>query len=91
MVPDASQPESFHIVASKLDLGVNASGYFLAVTDRDPEIDRVHLQFGPIPTTVALFMKANDVTHFDYHSTLFDNSEATENFIQCALAVGFEV
>lgn len=75
--------------ARKLELGINDAGYFLVIEDRDPNLSKTHLQFGAVPTTVALFMGANDVTHFDYHDTLFNDSDATESFIRCATAVGF--
>jgi len=41
--------------------------------------------------SAARIMQANGVRHFDYDDSMFDNPDATGEFIDAAKAVGFEV
>lgn len=73
---------------SKIELGYDEEfGYFLYIENAACNL---HLRTGYAVST-ALVMQANGITHFDYHSSLLNNSDATETFIREAKAVGFVI
>jgi len=72
-----------------ITLGYIDASYFLNVSPRSGDDQIIHL--GPLASTAALVMKANNVNHFDYHPSLFNNTDRTVEFMAGAAAVGYAV
>jgi hypothetical protein len=64
----------------------DATGFFITTTNIEAGIKLV---CGPAQVAATLLL-ANGVRHFDYDDSLFNNCDATDEFLAAARAVGFE-
>lgn len=59
------------------------TGYYIMEGDR--------AVIAGLAETAARILQANGIRHFDYRSSLTNNTERFEEFINTAAAIGFEV
>lgn len=73
--------------ADTIQVGYNSdTGYFLNIKPKEGAA--FHFTTGSA-AAAGMILLANSVDHFDYHGSLFNNSDAMDSFIRETRAVGF--